>query len=177
MDEAGKVILDTDGEAVKEKVEINLTAFKPIGTFDISQTKGEPLPTIGLDELTGKVKGYQTLFKAIKSASPVPIGFKDISSGAKSYFHTEENCIAINNGISEIQNAKTAIHEVAHTKLHNSEAQKENKQSKNSKEIEAESAAYTVCQRYGIDTSDYSFAYVATWSQGKEILELKESLT
>ena len=167
MDEAGKVILDKDGEAVKETVEINLTAFKPVSTFDVSQTEGEPLPTIGVDELTGKVEGYQTLFEAIKSASPVPIGFEDISSGAKVYFHTEENRIAINNGMSEIQNVKTAIHEVAHAKLHNSEAQKESKQSKNSKEVEAESVAYTVCQHYGIDTSDYSFAYVATWSQGK----------
>ena len=176
LDEAGKVVLDKDGEAVKEKVEINLTAFKPVSTFDISQTEGEPLPSIGVDELTGSVEGYQTFFEAIKAASPVPIGFEDIGSGAKGYFHTEENRIAINNGMSEIQNVKTAIHEVAHAKLHNAEAQKDNKQSKNSKEVEAESVAYTVCQHYGIDTSDYSFAYVATWSQGKETPELKESL-
>lgn len=176
LDEAGKVILDKDGEAVKEKVEINLTAFKPVSTFDISQTEGEPLPSIGVDELTGSVEGYQTLFEAIKSASPVPIGFEDIKSGAKGYFHVEDNRIAINNGMSEIQTVKTAIHEMAHAKLHNVEAQKDNKQSKNSKEVEAESVAYTVCQHYGIDTSDYSFAYVATWSQGKEMPELKESL-
>ena len=176
VDEAGKVILDKDGEAVKEKVEINLTAFKPVSTFDISQTEGEPLPSIGVDELTGSVEGYQTLFEAIKSASPVPIGFEDIKSGAKGYFHTEDNRIAINNGMSEIQTVKTAIHEMAHAKLHNLEAQKDNKQSKNSKEVEAESVAYTVCQHYGIDTSDYSFAYVAGWSQGKEMPELKESL-
>ena len=176
VDESGKVVLDKDGEAVKEKVEINLTAFKPVSTFDISQTEGEPLPQIGVDELTGNIEGYQTLFEAIKAASPVPIGFEDIASGAKGYFHTEENRIAINNGMSEIQNVKTAIHEMAHAKLHNTEAQKDNKQSKNSKEVEAESVAYTVCQHYGIDTSDYSFAYVATWSKGKETPELKESL-
>ena len=176
LDEAGKVILDKDGEAVKEKVEINLTAFKPVSTFDISQTEGEPLPSIGVDELTGSVEGYQTFFEAIKSASPVPIGFEDIKSGAKGYFHVEDNRIAINNGMSEIQTVKTAIHEMAHAKLHNLEAQKDNKQSKNSKEVEAESVAYTVCQHYGIDTSDYSFAYVATWSQGKETPELKASL-
>ncbi len=175
-DEAGKVVFDKDGEAVKEKVEINMTAFKPVSTFDVSQTEGEPLPTIGVDELTGSVEGYQTLFEAIKAASPVPIGFEDIKSGAKGYFHTEENRIALNNGMSEIQNIKTAIHEMAHAKLHNTEAQKDNKQSKNSKEVEAESVAYTVCQHYGIDTSDYSFAYVAGWSQGKEMPELKESL-
>lgn len=176
VDESGKVVLDKDGEAVKEKVEINLTAFKPVSTFDISQTEGEPLPQIGVDELTGSIEGYQTLFEAIKAASPVPIGFEDIASGAKGYFHTEENRIAINNGMSEVQNIKTAIHEMAHAKLHNTEAQKDNKQSKNSKEVEAESVAYTVCQHYGIDTSDYSFAYVATWSKGKETPELKESL-
>jgi len=176
LDEAGKVVLDKDGEAVKEKVEINLTAFKPVSTFDISQTEGEPLPTIGVEELTGSVEGYQTLFEAIKSASPVPIGFEDIKSGAKGYFNARDNRIAINNGMSEIQTIKTAIHEMAHAKLHNLEVQKDNKQSKNSKEVEAESVAYTVCQHYGIDTSDYSFAYVATWSQGKETPELKDSL-
>ena len=122
------------------------------------------------------MEGYQTFFEAIKAASPVPIGFEDIKSGAKGYFHVEDNRIAINNGMSEIQTVKTAIHEMAHAKLHNLEAQKDNKQSKNSKEVEAESVAYTVCQHYGIDTSDYSFAYVATWSQGKEMPELKESL-
>ena len=176
VDESGKVVLDKDGEAVKEKIEINMTAFKPVSTFDVSQTEGEPLPQIGVDELTGNIEGYQTLFEAIKSASPVPIEFENIKSGAKGYFHVEENRIALNNGMSEIQNVKTAIHEMAHAKLHNSEAQKNNKQSKNSKEVEAESVAYTVCQHYGIDTSDYSFAYVATWSQGKELPELKESL-
>ncbi|MBE5845919.1 MAG: ImmA/IrrE family metallo-endopeptidase [Butyrivibrio sp.] len=176
VDESGKVVLDKDGEAVKEKIEINMTAFKPVSTFDVSQTEGEPLPQIGVDELTGNIEGYQTLFEAIKSASPIPIAFEDIKSGAKGYFHVEENRIALNNGMSEIQNVKTAIHEMAHAKLHNSEAQKNNKQSKNSKEVEAESVAYTVCQHYGIDTSDYSFAYVATWSQGKELPELKESL-
>ena len=176
VDESGKVVLDKDGEAVKEKIEINMTAFKPVSTFDVSQTEGEPLPQIGVDELTGNIEDYQTLFEAIKSASPVPIAFEDIKSGAKGYFHVEENRIALNNGMSEIQNVKTAIHEMAHAKLHNSEAQKNNKQSKNSKEVEAESVAYTVCQHYGIDTSDYSFAYVATWSQGKELPELKESL-
>lgn len=130
MDEAGKVILDKDGEAVKEKVEINLTAFKPVSTFDISQTEGETFPSIGVDEFTGSVEGYQTLFEAIKSASPVPIGFEDITSGAKGCFHVEDNRIAINNGMSEIQTVKTAIHEMAHAKLHNLEAQKDNSKGK-----------------------------------------------
>lgn len=177
VDESGKVVLDKDGEAVKEKVEINLTAFKPVSTFDLSQTEGEPLPSIGVDELTGSVEGYQTLFEAIKATSPVPIGFEDIKSGAKGYFHTEENRIAIKEGMSEVQTVKTAIHEMAHAKLHNKEAQADSKQSKNSKEVEAESVAYTVCKHYGIDTGeDYSFGYVATWSKGKELPELKDSL-
>lgn len=177
VDESGKVVLDKDGEAVKEKVEINLTAFKPVSTFDLSQTEGEPLPSIGVDELTGSVEGYQTLFEAIKEVSPVPMGFEDIKSGAKGYFHTEENRIAIKEGMSEVQTVKTAIHEMAHAKLHNREAQADSKQSKNSKEVEAESVAYTVCKHYGIETGeDYSFGYVATWSKGKELPELKDSL-
>lgn len=177
VDEHGKVVLDKDGEAVKEKVEINLTAFKPVSTFDLSQTEGEPLPTIGVSELTGSVEGYQILFEAIKAVSPVPIGFEDIKTGAKGYFHTEENRIAIKEGMSEVQTVKTTIHEMTHAKLHNKEAQADSKQSKNSKEIEAESVAYTVCKHYGIETGeDYSFGYVATWSKGKELPELKESL-
>lgn len=179
LDEKGKAILDKDGEPVKETVQINITAFKPVSTFDLSQTDGEPLPTIGASELTGSVEGYATLFEAIKEASPVPIGFEDIKGGAKGYFHTEENRIAIQEGMSEVQNVKTAIHEMAHAKLHNMEAQKAREdggQTRSSKEVEAESVAYTVCQHFGIDTSDYSFAYVAGWSQGKEMPELKESL-
>lgn len=179
LDEKGKAVLDKDGEPVKEIVQINITAFKPVSTFDLSQTDGEPLPTIGASELTGSVEGYATLFEAIKEASPVPIGFEDIKGGAKGYFHTEENRIAIQEGMSEVQNVKTAIHEMAHAKLHNMEAQKAREdggQTRSSKEVEAESVAYTVCQHFGIDTSDYSFAYVAGWSQGKEMPELKESL-
>lgn len=179
LDEKGKAVLDKDGEPVKETVQINITAFKPVSTFDLSQTDGEPLPTIGASELTGSVEGYATLFEVIKEASPVPIGFEDIKGGAKGYFHTEENRIAIQEGMSEVQNVKTAIHEMAHAKLHNMEAQKAREdggQTRSSKEVEAESVAYTVCQHFGIDTSDYSFAYVAGWSQGKEMPELKESL-
>ena len=179
LDDKGRTVLDQDGEPVKEKTEISVNAFKPVSTFDVSQTDGEPLPEIGVSELTGDVKDYKTFFEAICEASPVPIAFENIRSGAKGYFHTEENRIAINEGMSEIQNVKTVIHEMAHAKLHNLETQqtKEGRQSRNSKEVEAESVAYTVCQHYGIDTSDYCFAYVATWSQGKEMPELKESLS
>lgn len=178
LDSNGKAILDKDGEAVKEKVEINLTAFKPCSTFDISQTEGEPMPTIGVSELTGSVDGYKNLFDALKATSPVPVGFEDIKSGAKGYFHLEDNRIAINNGMSEVQNVKTLVHEMTHAILDNKEAQAalDEKTSKNDKEVTAESVAYTVCKHYGIDTSDYSFGYVATWSKGKELPELKDSL-
>ena len=138
-DDQGKVVLDKDGEAVKEKVEINLTAFKPVSTFDLSQTEGEPLPSIGVDELTGSVEGYQTLFEAIKEVSPVPIGFEDIKSGAKGYFHLEENRIVVQEGMSEAQTVKTLLHEASHQALHSREAMagSDEKKSKNQKECEA----------------------------------------
>lgn len=174
----GKPVLDQDGEPVKETVQINVNAFKPVSTFDISQTEGEPLPQIGVTELDGNVEGYSVMLDAIKLVSPVPIEFENIESGAKGYFHLAENRIAIQEGMSEVQTVKTAIHEMAHQKLHSVEAQqlKEGKQSRASKEVEAESVAYVVCKHFGIDTSDYSFSYVAGWSEGKETPELKESL-
>ncbi|NLC73647.1 MAG: JAB domain-containing protein [Clostridiales bacterium] len=175
----GKAVLDKDGEPVREHIEINMTAFKAVSTFDVSQTEGDPLPQLGESELTGSVEGFSKLFEAIKEAGPVPVAFEDIKSGAKGYFHTGENRIAIQNGMSEVHNIKTLIHETAHAKLHNMNLQKardDGGQSRNSKEIEAESVAFTVCQHYGIDTSDYSFAYIAGWSEGKEMSELKESL-
>lgn len=177
-DPSGKPIMDKDGEPVKETVEITVNAFKPVSTFDVSQTEGDPIPTLGTTELTGSVEGYNALFDAIKEVVPVPITFEDIPSGAKGYFHLEENRIAIQEGMSEAQTVKTAIHEAAHQALHSKDAMDASgdKKSKNQKETEAESVAYVVCQHYGIDTSDYSFAYVATWSADKEVPELKASL-
>ena len=178
LDGNGKAILDKDGEPVKEKVEVTINAFKPVSTFDISQTEGDPIPTIGVAELTGSVEGYKTHLEAIQDVVPVPITFENIESGAKGYFHLEENRIAVQEGMSEAQTVKTIIHEAAHQALHSKEAfdSSAEKKSKNQKETEAESVAYVVCQHYGIDTSDYSFAYVATWSEGKEVPELKASL-
>ena len=171
-DASGKAILDKDG------VEITVNAFKPVSTFDVSQTEGEPLPTIGVNELTGSVEGYETLLAAIKEVVPVPISFEQIDSGAKGYFHLEENRIVVQEGMSEAQTVKTLLHEASHQALHSREAMagSDEKKSKNQKECEAESVAYVVCQHYGIDTSDYSFAYVATWSADKEVPELKASL-
>ena len=177
-DASGKAILDKDGEPVKETVEITVNAFKPVSTFDISQTEGEPVPTVGVSELTGSVEGYEALLAAIKEVVPVPISFEQIDSGAKGYFHLEENKIVVQEGMSEAQTVKTLLHEASHQALHSREAMEQSgeKKSKNQKECEAESVAYVVCQHYGIDTSDYSFAYVATWSADKEVPELKASL-
>lgn len=172
----GKPVLDSDGEHVKETVEVNVTAFKVVNTFDISQTDGKEVPTLGAAELVGTVEGFAAFTEALKSTCPVPITFENIESGAKGYFHTEDNRIAIQEGMSEVQTVKTMIHEMAHQKLHSTVEGERNKQSANSKEVEAESVAYVVCQHYGIDTSDYSFGYVAGWSQGKETPELRESL-
>lgn len=178
VDASGKTVLDKDGEPVKETVEVTINAFKPVSTFDISQTEGEPIPTPGVDELTGSVEGYETLLAAIKEVVPVPISFEQIESGAKGFYHLEENRIVVQEGMSEAQTVKTLLHEASHQALHSKEAMDSagEKKSKNQKETEAESVAYVVCQHYGIDTSDYSFPYVATWSADKEVPELKASL-
>ena len=178
VDASGKTVLDKDGEPVKETVEVTINAFKPVSTFDVSQTEGEPVPTPGVDELTGSVEGYETLLAAIKEVVPVPISFEQIDSGAKGFYHLEENRIVVQEGMSEAQTVKTLLHEASHQALHSKEAMDSagEKKSKNQKETEAESVAYVVCQHYGIDTSDYSFPYVATWSADKEVPELKASL-
>ena len=178
VDASGKTILDKDGEPVKETVEVTINAFKPVSTFDVSQTEGEPIPSPGVDELTGSVEGYETLLAAIKEVVPVPISFEQIDSGAKGFYHLEENRIVVQEGMSEAQTVKTLLHEASHQTLHSKEVMDSagEKKSKNQKETEAESVAYVVCQHYGIDTSDYSFPYVATWSADKEVPEIKESL-
>lgn len=152
-----------------------------VSVFDVSQTEGKELPNIGVDELTGDVEQYKDFFAALERTSPVPIGFEKIESGAHGYYHLEEKRIAIDEGMSELQTLKTAIHEVSHAKLHDIDlnAPKDEQQvrpDRRTREVEAESVAYTVCQHYGLDTSDYSFGYVAGWSSGKELTELKGSL-
>lgn len=173
----GQPVLDADGEPVKETKEVTINAFKVVSTFDISQTDGKELPTLGVNELVGNIEGYGTLMQALKEICPVPINFENIESGAKGYYHQADKRIAIQDGMSEVQTVKTAIHEMAHQKLHaideiHGKAQK----TRESKEVEAESVAYVVCQHLGINTSDYSIGYVAGWSDGKELPELKASL-
>jgi len=178
LDANGNPVIGVNGEPVKETVEITVNAFKPVSTFDISQTEGDPIPNIGVNELIGSVDGYEQLLGVIKEVVPVPITFEDIASGAKGYYNIEENRIAVQKDMSEAQTIKTIIHEAAHQALHSKEAMSKDaeQKSRNQKETEAESIAYVVCQHYGIDTSDYSFGYVATWSADKEVPELKASL-
>ena len=175
-----KPVIGTDGKAVTETVEVLRPAFKVVSVFDVSQTDGKELPDIIVDELKGTVENYEAFFDALKQESPVPISFENIQGGAKGFFSPVESRIAIQEGMSEIQTVKTAIHEIAHAKLHafkpDEKAAPEDKKDRHTKEVEAESVAYTVCQRYGIETSDYSFGYIAGWSSGKETKELKSSL-
>ena len=175
-----KPVLDADGKPVTETVEVLRPAFKVVSVFDVSQTDGKELPDIAVDELTGSVENYAAFFEALKQESPVPISFEDIPGGAKGYFSHVENRIAIQDGMSEIQTVKTAIHEIAHAKLHaikpDEKVAPEERKDRHTKEVEAESVAYTVCQRYGIETSDYSFGYIAGWSSDKDTKELKGSL-
>ena len=175
-----KPVLDKDGKPVTETVEVTRPAFKVVSVFDVSQTDGKELPDIAVDELTGSVENYAAFFDTLKELSPVPIAFENITDGAKGYFSHVENRIAIQEGMSEIQTIKTAIHEIAHAKLHavtpGEKVAPEDKKDRRTKEVEAESVAYTVCQRYGIETSDYSFGYIAGWSSDKETKELKSSL-
>ena len=177
LDDKGRPVFDADGEPVKEKVEVTIRAFKVVKTFDLEQTDGKELPTIGPNELVGNIDGYPKLLQALQEISPVPISFELIDGGAKGYYNLENKSIVIQDGMSEVQTIKTLLHEMAHQKLHDKDTVPEAKDiTRNGKEVEAESVAYVVCQHYGINTSDYSFSYVAGWSEGKETPELKASL-
>ena len=176
-----KPVMGADGKPVKEEKEITIPAFKVVSVFDVSQTEGKELPDIAVDTLTGDVERFKDVFAALEKTSPVPIGFEKIEGGAHGYYHLEEKRIAIDEGMSELQTLKTAIHEIAHAKLHDIDlnAPKEEQQDRpdrRTREVQAESVAYAVCQHYGLDTSDYSFGYVAGWSSGRELDELKSSL-
>ena len=181
LDEQGQPVRDKDGNTVTEQKEIQVPAFKIVSVFDVSQTEGEPLPSLGVEELTGDVERYQDFFKALEQTSPVPMAFEDIPGGSHGYYHLTEKRIAIQENMSELQTLKTAIHEIAHAKLHAIDpeapaAEQQNRPDSRTREVQAESVAYTVCQHYGLDTSDYSFGYVAGWSSGKDLKELKASL-
>ena len=176
-----KPVIGADGKPVKEEKEITIPAFKVVSVFDVSQTEGKELPDIAVDMLTGDVERFKDVFAALEKTSPVPIGFEKIAGNSHGYYHLEEKRIAIDEGMSELQTIKTAIHEIAHAKLHDIDpnAPKEeqaDRPDRRTREVQAESVAYAVCQHYGLDTSDYSFGYVAGWSSGRELDELKSSL-
>jgi len=172
-------VLDENGKPEIDGVEIKIPAFKVVSVFDVSQTSGKELPTLGADELQGEVKDYEKFFDTLKQISPVPIQFKPIDGTSKGFFSHADKSITINEGMSEVQTTKTTVHEIAHAKLHDKDLKKSDidmPKDRNTEEVEAESIAYTVCQHFGIDTSDYSFGYVAAWGSGKELPELKSSL-
>ena len=173
-------MFDREGKPVKEEKEITVPAFKVVSVFDISQTEGKEFPDLSVKPLLADVEQYEDFFASLEKASPVPIAFEQISSGANGYFSLTDKRIAIKEGVSELQAVKTAIHEIAHAKLHdvdlNAPPEQQNRVDRHTREVEAESVAYTVCQHFGLDTSDYSFGYVAGWSSGKEMTELKASL-
>ena len=181
----GKPQMDAQGNPLKEIIEVERPAFKVATVFDISQTEGKELPSIGVNELSGGVEGYDALFDALKATCPVPIAFEDIPSGAKGYYHTEEHRIALQEGMSQMQTVKTLIHEMSHERMHSHEKEKpvEERLSRRSMEVEAESVAFVVGTALSaehpelkLDFSDYSFGYIAGWSFGKETAELKASL-
>ena len=181
LDEQGQPVMDKGGNPVTEKKEIQVPAFKIVSVFDVSQTEGEPLPSIGVDELAGNVEQYEDFFKALEQTSPVPMAFEDIPGGSHGYYHLTEKRIAIQENMSELQTLKTAIHEIAHARLHNIDpeapvTEQADRPDSRTREVQAESVAYAVCQHYGLDTSDYSFGYVAGWSSGKDLKELRASL-
>ena len=176
----GQARMNPDGTKQTELKEVMVPAFKVVNVFDVRSTEGRPLPSIGVNELTGDVQQYEMFFEALKRSCPVPIAFEQIDSGAKGYYHTVDHRIALQEGMSQVQTIKTLIHEMTHQKLHSMDPKEmppeEPRLTRNAKEVEAESVAYTVAQHFGIETSDYSFAYIAGWSAGKDTPELKASL-
>ena len=169
---------DEDNESekqIKDDEERVLKGFRVVHVFDISQTEGEELPTIA-HELDGTVDGYADFMLALKQVSPVPIEFKKIEGSANGYFHLGDKNIVIDTDMSEMMNCKTTIHEIVHSILHDKDDGAEKDVDRHTKEVQAESTAFVVCQYYGLDTSDYSFGYVAGWSSGRDLKELKASL-
>lgn len=168
-----KEVENENGE--KETKEINYTTFRACTVFDISQTEGEEIPTY-VSQLDGAVENYGELLDKLENLSPVPVGFEEITGSANGYYSYLEKRIAVKSGLSEQHTVKTMVHEIAHAMLHDKENGEEKEADRNTKEVQAESIAYTVCKALGLDTADYSFGYVAGWSKGKEVKELQASM-
>ena len=180
LDAQGNTVIGPDGQPEKESAVINRQRFKIAYVFDMSQTEGKELPSLGVNELTGDVEGSDSIFHAVEFLSPVPIYYREPQRSKGCYNHLEQ-CIYVNEGMSQVQTLKTLIHETAHAKLHalpveNGVITGKPEKDSPTREVEAESVAYVVCQHFGVDTSDYSFAYVTGWSRGKQLPELKASL-
>lgn len=171
-----KPILNENGQPQKVEKEITRASYKVVNVFDVSQTEGRELPSLGVDELTGDVAQYELFIEALKNSCPVPIHFENIPGLAKGYYDLASDKIVVKSGMSQQQTLKTLIHEMTHQRLHGSEKEVKDL-SRSGKEVEAESVAYTICKHYGIDTSEYSFSYIAGWSSEKEMPELKASLS
>lgn len=178
LDENQRPIMGTDGKPKTEKVEVTVPHFKAVTVFDIAQTSGEPIQTLAPELLTAAVQDFDSFMQAIQKISPVPIRFDEINGNANGYYHNADKEIVIKKGLSESQTLKTAIHETAHAKLHDREIMESLGVEKDrlTKEVEAESVAYCVCSSFGLDTSDYSFPYIAGWSSSREMKEMKASM-
>lgn len=178
LDQNHKPLLDADGKPRTEEVEVVIPRFKPTTVFDISQTDGEPIETLAPEELTEAVADYDLFMEAITAISPVPIRFDEIAGEAKGYYHSGDKEIVIQKGMSESQTIKTAIHETGHARLHDKDIMEKQGIEKDrlTKEVEAESVAYCVCSAFGVDTSEYSFPYIAGWSSNRDMKELKASM-
>ena len=175
----GEMMFDENGMPQKEETEVTIPAFRAVSVFDVSQTDGKPIPELEVNELLSTVEGYEDFVQALMNISPVPIAFEDIPGDSKGYFSTAEKRIAVQENMSESQTLKTMVHEVAHSRLHDKEVNQSMDipvKDRNTKEVEAESVAFTVCQHFGIDTSDYSFGYIAGWSSGRDTKELRASM-
>lgn len=171
-------VLKPDGTPEMEEVVYTIPRFRITTVFDVSQTEGEPLPELATPELMGSVENYEIFMQAIRDISPAPIRFDEIESGAKGFYSSIDKEIVIQNGMSESQTMKTGVHEVTHAKLHDRDIMEEMDEKKDqlTREVEAESVAYTVCQYFGLDTSEYSFPYIAGWSSDRDMKELRSSM-
>ena len=178
LDENQRPIMGTDGKPKTEQVEVTVPHFKAVTVFDIAQTSGEPIQTLAPELLTAAVQDFDSFMQAIQKISPVPIRFDEIDGNANGYYHNADKEIVIKKGLSESQTLKTAIHETAHAKLHDREIMESLGVEKDrlTKEVEAESIAYCVCSSFDLDTSDYSFPYIAGWSSSREMKEMKASM-
>lgn len=178
FDENGNPVLGENGEQQTEKKVVEIPSFRPVYVYDVSQTSGEPIPTLGPDELNGAVENYNKIFEALKEVSPVPITFEAITDGSKGYYSHTEKRIAIKEGMSEAMNLSVALHEIAHSMVHSQEVIKATGEVKDrqTKEVEAESISYATNCAIGLDTSEISFPYIAGWAGERKLDVVKESM-